>query len=107
MEIKQRSKNLTYLNPELWHIKGNHQQNENITWMGENICKWYHIKMSISKTLGLPGGSNGKESACNAGDLDSIPGSGRSLGEENGSPLQYSSLENYMGRKKSLVGYNP
>ena len=33
---------------------------------------------------GLPGGSDGKESACNAGDLGSIPGSGKSLGEENG-----------------------
>ena len=43
-------------------------------------------------------GSNGKESACNVGDLGSILGSGRSPGEENGNPLQYSSLENYMER---------
>ena len=42
------------------------------------------------------GGSDSKESACNAGDLGSIPGSGRSLGEENGNPLQYSYLENPM-----------
>ena len=41
-----------------------------------------------------PGGSDGKESTCNAGDLGSIPGSGRSLGEANGNPLQYSCLEN-------------
>ena len=38
---------------------------------------------------GFPGGSAGKESACNAGDLDSIPGLGRSSGEGNGYPLQY------------------
>ena len=47
--------------------------------------------------LGFPGGSNSKESACNAGDLGSIPGSGRSHGEGNGNPLQYSYLENSMG----------
>ena len=46
----------------------------------------------------LPGGSDSKASACNAGDLGSIPGSGRSPGEENGNPLQYSCLENSMGR---------
>ena len=45
---------------------------------------------------GFPGGSDGKESACNVGDQSSIPGSGRSLGEENGNPLQYSCLENPM-----------
>ena len=43
---------------------------------------------------GFPGGSEGKASACNAGDLGLIPGSGRSPGEGNGNPLQYSCLEN-------------
>ena len=47
---------------------------------------------------GFSSGSDGKESACNAGDLGSIPGSGRSPGEGNGSPLQYSCLENSMDR---------
>ena len=47
---------------------------------------------------GFPGGSDGKESAHNAGDLSSIPGSERSLGEGNSNPLQYSCLENPMGR---------
>ena len=47
-------------------------------------------------TLGFPGGSEGKASACNAGDPGSIPGSGRSPGEGNGNPLQYSCLENPM-----------
>ena len=44
--------------------------------------------------LGFPGGSAGKESAYNAGDLGSIPGLGRSPGEGNSYPLQYSGLEN-------------
>ena len=46
-------------------------------------------------------GSTGKESACNAGDLGSIPGSGRSAGEEKGYPLQHSGLENSKGMAKS------
>ena len=45
-----------------------------------------------------PGGSDGKVSAYNAGDPSSIPGSGRSPGEGNGNPLQYSCLENPMDR---------
>ena len=49
-----------------------------------------------SGILGLPCGSAGKESACSVGDLDSIPGLGRSPGEGKGSPLQYSGLENPM-----------
>ena len=48
--------------------------------------------------LGFPGGSDGKASARNEGDLGSIPGSGRSPGEGNGNPLQYSCLENSMDR---------
>ena len=46
---------------------------------------------------GFPGGSAGKESACNAGDLGLISGLGRCPGEGNGNPLQYSGLENPMG----------
>ena len=48
--------------------------------------------------MGFPGGSDGKEAACNAGDLGSVPGSGRSPGEEKGYPQQYSRLENFMDR---------
>ena len=47
---------------------------------------------------GFPAGSDSRESACNAGDLGSIPGSERSPGEGNGNPLQYSCLENSMNR---------
>ena len=46
--------------------------------------------------MGFPGGSAGKESAFNAGDLGSIPGLGRFPGERNGYPLQYSGLKNSM-----------
>ena len=56
--------------------------------------------------LGFPGGSDGKESACNAGDLGSIPGLGRPPGGGPGNPLQYSCLENPHGQR-SLVGYSP
>ena len=49
--------------------------------------------------VGFPGGSDGKESACNAGDLGSITGSGRSPGEGNGNPLQCSCLEKSMDRE--------
>ena len=55
--------------------------------------------------LGFPGGSDGKGSACNMGDLGLIPGSRRFLGEGNGYPFQYSCLENSMGQR-SPVGYN-
>ena len=47
---------------------------------------------------GFPGGSDGKESVCNAGDLCSIPGSGRSPGGGHGNPLQYFCLENHLDR---------
>ena len=46
--------------------------------------------------MGCPDGSDGKESACNAGDSGSLPVSGKSLEEGNGNPLQYSCLENPM-----------
>ena len=48
--------------------------------------------------MGFPGGSESKESACSEGDLGSIPGWGKSPGEGNGYPLQYSRLENFMDR---------
>ena len=55
----------------------------------------FHFQPDLIKQ-GLPCGSDGKASACNAGDPDLIPGSGRSPGEGNGNPLQYSCLENSM-----------
>jgi len=56
------------------------------------------LKSSIAY-VSFPGGSDSKESACNAGDLDTIPGLGRSLGEGNGNLLQYSCLENSMYKR--------
>ena len=55
--------------------------------------------------MGFPTGSDGKESACNAGDLGSIPGLGRSPGGGHGNPLQGPCLENPQGQR-SLVGYS-
>ena len=49
--------------------------------------------------MGFPGGSGHKESTCSAGDLGLIPEFGRSPGEGNGYPLQYSGLENSMDRE--------
>ena len=70
---------------------------KNIPWRGD--------RLPTSVFWGSPCGSAGKESACFAGDLGLIPGLGRSPGEGNGCPLQYSGLENSMdsslGRKES------
>ena len=56
------------------------------------------FKAPLVDFMGFPGGSDSKESACNSGDLGSIPGLGRSPGEENGNPLWNSCLENSMDR---------
>ena len=64
-----------------------------------NIILAYQALRSLSSPWNFPGkrrSSVGKESACNAGDLGLIPGLGRSPGEGNGNPLQYSCLENPM-----------
>ena len=63
------------------------------------------IWKNLHLNLGFPGGSGGKESACNIGDPGSIAGSGRSPGEGNGNPLQYSCPEN--PTERSLAGYIP
>ena len=57
------------------------------------------LVVSDAPQVGFPRSSVGKESACDAGDPGSIPGSGRSPGEGNGNPLQYFSLENPMDRR--------
>ena len=63
-----------------------------------NILLSITFKGYVYITPGFPSGSDGKESACNMGDLGSIPGLGRSPGEGNGYLLQYSGLENSMDR---------
>ena len=66
----------------------------------ENSCNWQIFVMYLQKLneKGIPGGSDSKESAYNAGDQGLILGLGRSPGEGNGNPLQYSCLGNPMDR---------
>ena len=63
--------------------------------IGHYLSKLWSI---LGDGMGFPGGSEIKTSACNVGDLASTPGSGRSPGEGKGNPLQYSCLENPLGR---------
>ena len=72
-----------------------------------SMCVWIDTSQGQLRAIfqrsfffskGFPGGSAGKESACSAGDLGSILGSGRSPGEGHSNPLQYSCLENPMDR---------
>ena len=67
---------------------------------------YFHQNLKLCFIKDFPGGSDGKESAGNIGDLGSIPGLERSPGEGNGNPLHYSCLENPHGQW-SLVGYSP
>ena len=81
--------------------------------MQETLVQFLGGKVSLERDrlptpvfLGFPGRSDNKESAGRVGDLDSIPGWGRSPGAGPGNPLQYSCLENPHGQR-SLVGYSP
>ena len=76
------------------------QWNDIVKVLKENINYHPRILHSAKTALqkGFPGGSGGKESACNAGDQDLIPGWGRSHREGNGYPLQYSCLEDSMDK---------
>ena len=65
------------------------------------------VFIPLAPSLGFPGGSDGKESPCKAGDLGSIPGLGRSPGEGRGYPLQYSGLENSMDCILTLLPSSP
>ena len=64
------------------------------------IIQLFFFLVFLDILSGFPCGSDGKESACNVGDLSLIPGSGRSSGGGHGSPLQYSGLENPMNREE-------
>ena len=82
--------------------------------MSLTVENCFTINLDVLSSVGFPGGSDGKESASNAGDLSSIPGLGRFSGEGNGYPFQYSYLENFMDRGtwqatvhgQQRVGYN-
>ena len=69
------------------------------SWVSKIRCR--RDRLTIPVFLGFPCGSAGKESACNSGDLGSISGLGRSLGEGNDNPVQYSCLKNSVGRRAS------
>ena len=70
-----------------------------ITKSSPALCSLlYQLLSNLPEKLDFCGGSDSKESACSAGDLGSIPGSGRSPGEEKGNPLQYSCVGNPMDR---------
>ena len=86
---------------------------KNTPTMQETLVQFLGLEIPLEKgqsthssILGLPWWLSGKESACNAGDPGSIPGSRRSSGEGNGNPLQYSPWENPHGQR-SLAGYSP
>ena len=95
--------NTTYLinNNNVFQIISSHRLLQNIKY--SSLCYtvgpcWLFILHKVVCTLGFPVGSDGKESACNSGDLGSIPGLGRSPGGGHGNPLQYSCLETSMDR---------
>ena len=67
-----------------------------------NQWKWSELRRTTEK-MGFAGGSDGKDSACNAADLGMIPGSWSSPGEGNSNPLQYSCLQNPMDRGAGRV----
>ena len=81
------------------HIFKRNDEMKNKQQWGRFISKQIRASENFFKAFSMqikPGGSDGKASACNAGDPGSIPGSGRSPGEGNGNPLQHSCLENPM-----------
>ena len=80
-----------------YHSWGRSQKNKPNEHVCTNVIGFRHI---------VPGGSDGKESVCNAGDVGSIPALGRSPRGEHGYPLQYPCLENPRGQR-SLAGYSP
>ena len=78
------------------------------SWFHSRVRKvsWRRDKLPTPIVIGFPGGSDGKESAYNAGGLGSIPGLGRSPGGGHGNPHKYSYLESPHGQR-SLAGYSP
>ena len=82
----------TFCNRVDWSLPGT-----SVHWIPQaRILEWVVINISQTHIYGVSGASDDKESACNAGELGLIPESGRSPGEGNGDPIQYSCLENSM-----------
>ena len=86
--------------------RNNHYRKQILSVLKKSNCCGRDLrKDKLQKVEGFPGGSDSKESACNAGDLSSIPGLGRSPGGGHGNPLQCSCLEKPHGQR-SLGGYS-
>ena len=109
-EVSQKEKDIYHRT--LLYVNLKHDTNEPIYETGNRLTDKNRLaakresvrgrmerEAGVGQYQGFPGGSDGKESACNAGDLGLIPGSGRSFGEGNGNLLQYSSLENPIDRE--------
>ena len=79
-------------------VKNPPAMQETPVWFLVLKIHWRKDRLPTPVFLGFPGGSDGKESTCNAGGLDLIPELGRSPGEGNGHPLQFSCQENSMDR---------
>ena len=72
----------------------------------KSFTVWRELPLGADFLI-FPGGSDGKESACNVGDLGSVPGQGRSPGEGKGYPLQYSGLPGELHGQRRLASYSP
>ena len=110
MRLQRARHNLVTRQQQQHNIGGLHEkaQAKFLAWWlmsckhSNNLMPMLLLIILITKTKlllwGFPGGSDSKESACNAGDLGSIPGLGRFSGEGNGYPFQYSCLKNSMDK---------
>ena len=96
--IRNSTDSFTKITVEFW------AQPCTVNW-GAEMKKAHFYPSKEPSHISFPSGSDSKESACNAGDLGSIPGLGRSPGEGNGYSLKYSCLENSTDR--NLAGYSP
>ena len=117
-EVKKKSETTKIWNHDRWTDMFSHCKwyYAIIKFPGTNLVYWSTTKkqendenwvlISLIRSLGFPGGSDGKESTCSSGHLGSIPGLGRSPGGGHGNPLQYSCLEN-PHEQRSLAGYSP
>ena len=93
---------LSFLKSSLVNVESEAALMKVICPQGRGTLTWM---LNLGPVLGFPGSSDGRESACNEGDLGLIPGLGRSPGEGNGNPPQYSCLGSPMNRgvKRALV----
>ena len=98
LDAQQQNSQFPSHNTSLVRPGNNFVQNNEISSSNFALLTSPEQIWTIETSGGFPSGSDGKESACNTGDLDSVPESGRSPGEGNGNPSQYSCLENAMDK---------